>query len=99
MAAIARVGDSVSCVCNGHGGTTRTGTIQTGSSTMSVSGTPVARVGDTGILDCGHSFTITTGSAVGRNAGTAIARVGDTVVSSAGGSGTITSGAANANTL
>lgn len=94
MAQIARVGDSVSCFCAGHGSgsTTFTGTIQTGSSTFKVNGTAVARLNDTGLLTCGHTFTIITASSIGGNSGIGIARVGDTVQSAAGGTGTITSG-------
>lgn len=95
---VARVTDSVICNCNSHG-INRTGTINAGSPTVTADGKAVARLGDTGLLNCGHTFTITGGcSAVDTANGIAVAKVGSTVTCIAGGTGTITSGSPNVST-
>lgn len=57
------------------------GTITTGSSTVYVGGSPIARKGDTVVADCGHTSVITSGSELITTAGLGeqIARVGDSV--------------------
>lgn len=94
---VARVTDSVICNCSAHG-PNKTGTISTGSGTVTADGKAVARLGDTGVLVCGHHFRITSASTVTDADGIKVARVGDSInlpVDLNGtflGTGTITSG-------
>lgn len=75
---ICRLGDSASGTCNIHG--PWTGTITTATSGFTCDGLPVARIGDSVLASCGHTFFIDSGSSVCTGAdGIAIARQGDTV--------------------
>ena len=91
--AIARIGDQVTGVCLAHNSPRQfTATISTGSSIVTCDGLGVARVGDTGITDCGHTIQIIEGSTLASVLGVAIARAGDAVTVIEGGSGVITTG-------
>lgn len=81
MAAVARIGDSLS-----HGGS-----ITGGSPDVTVAGAQVARIGDAAQCAIHGTVTITSGSAVATADRQAIARVGDTCSCGA----TITSGASS----
>lgn len=59
---------------------------------MTCDGVGVARVGDTGVTDCGHTIQIVEGSSIATALGIGLARVGDAVVVLEGGSGVITTG-------
>lgn len=92
---VARIGDTVTGVCNGSGhavGRPFTGTWQTGSPTVTANGIPVVRLGDTGITDCGHQFTATTASSVSFANNIQIHRVTDSVLTEGGGPGNTVSG-------
>lgn len=93
---IARVGDLVTGTCNSHG--FWTGVIGTGASTSNCDGSAIARVDDTGLMSCGHTFKITTGSPDGHTCeGKLIARKTDQViVLIVGGTGTIQEGSSSA---
>lgn len=98
---IAKIGNTATGICSLHApARVWVGAINRGSSTCTCEGVPIARVGDGGTTDCGHTFTITTGSAIFKDDGKAVARVGDSVVidqgniNGIGGTGIITNGSA-----
>lgn len=111
MAAIARIGDTVSGTCfqpnHGKGNPPQacTGTIEEGSdNTLNVTG--ISRIGDSVALDCidtrtgaptGHKTTIKSGLSTVVINGKNIARVGDSVGDGSDFSGTITNGSENTN--
>jgi uncharacterized Zn-binding protein involved in type VI secretion len=96
MKRICRIGDPAAGTCTAHHSPVGwTGTIATGSSTVTADGLGVARVGDTGPTSCGHTFQIVAGSSVATAGGIAIAREGDAVIVIEGGSGTLTGGSDN----
>jgi hypothetical protein len=91
--ALARVGDQAEGTCNAHKNPRHfVATITTGSSLATCDGLGIARVGDTGVTDCGHHIQIVEGSTVATVLGVGLARVGDSVIVLEGGSGTITTG-------
>jgi len=76
---IARIGDRTHGTCNAHNGSiTVDGTIITGSEKTIVEGSPVARLGDTVLADCGHTSYIITAAQKTSN-GQGIAAIGDSV--------------------
>jgi uncharacterized Zn-binding protein involved in type VI secretion len=101
MAAVTRLGDSTTGVCNKglsccpHG---RSGTNQTGSPNVFVNGKPVHRLQDTGAAHCPHGGTfqsIKGSSSVFVN-GQPVTRLGDTTACLAcGQAGTHTNGSPN----
>lgn len=93
---VARVNDKVQCLCIAHGNI-YFGTILTGSATVTVDGRAVARLNDTGLLDCGHTFKIIGSSAVSSADGIGVARANDQVQCLVGGTGFITTGSDNVN--
>ena len=93
--AIARIGDQATGTCLAHTSPRQfTATITTGSDIVTCDGIGVARVGDTGTTDCGHTIQITEGSTLTTVLGIGVARVGDAVIVVEGGSGVITTGSA-----
>lgn len=91
--ALARVGDAVEGTCRAHKSPRHfSGTITQGSATCTADGLGLARVGDTGTTDCGHTFVITQGSSVSTADGVGLARTGDAVQVVQGGEGVITGG-------
>lgn len=94
MRQVARVGDTVTGVCQAHSDDRPfTGTITQGSGVLSNNSIAIARIGDVGITDCGHHFHIVEGSTIFTvDGGIGIARVGDAVVVDEGGYGTIVTG-------
>lgn len=90
MAAIAREGDVVTGVCNGPGHVANrpfTGVWLAGSGAVNSNSLSTIRVGDTGLTDCGHTFTAITGSDTVTADGMAVHRLGDSVLTVGGGSG------------
>lgn len=95
-AKIARVGDTVTGICNGHQNPIPfTGTWITGSPNVTVNGIAVVRLGDTGQANCGHTFVASTASDIIKADGIFIHRVGDQVLPIPGGSGSTVSGSPN----
>ena len=91
--AIARIGDQAEGTCTAHDSPRHfVATITTGSGIVTCDGIGVARVGDTGVTDCGHTIRITEGSGIATALGIGLARVGDAVIVVEGGSGVITTG-------
>lgn len=92
---IARIGDTVTGICNGSGhvsGYSFTGTWVTGSNNCVADNKGIIRIGDTGTTNCGHHFHATTGSSIGTANGLAIHRVGDQVIVNEGGYGQTVTG-------
>lgn len=92
---ICRIGDNCEGTCRvSSSGHPRhfIGTWLTGSSNMFDGATPIVRVGDTGITDCGHTIQATEGSSVAGNNGLAVHRVGDDMIVIGGGEGVSTTG-------
>ena len=91
--ALARIGDAVTGTCTAHKSPRAfTATITTGSNIATCDGIGIARIGDTGITDCGHHIQIVEGSSVSTVLGVGLARVGDAVIVLEGGSGVIATG-------
>lgn len=95
MTMVARVGDSVSGICCAHGVPPcipTTGVIVQGAGTVFAEGQPIARIGDTIALACGHTAAIISSNATVNAEGLLVARIGDsvggvftgTIISSAG---------------
>lgn len=92
---VARIGDTVTGICNGSGhaaGRAFTGTWQTGSPNVFANEIPIVRLNDTGITDCGHHFYASTASAYHKANNIFIHRVTDQVIVVEGGSGTTITG-------
>lgn len=92
---VARIGDTVTGVCDGPGHLPHrgfTGHWITSDSLVTANGIAVIRVGDKGVTDCGHHFTAVAGSGLCSAEGKALHRVGDAVIVDEGGSGTTVSG-------
>lgn len=95
MTLVARVGDSVSGICCGHSVPPcipTTGVIVQGAGTVMVEGQPIARIGDTVAMACGHTAVIVSSNGTVVGEGLLVARIGDavggiftgTIISSAG---------------
>ena len=90
---IARVGDSAEGICRAHEYPRYfTGIITEGSSRCTADGLGLARVRDSGVTDCGHTFVIIQGSSTSTADGIGLARTGDPVQVIQGGEGVITGG-------
>lgn len=94
VAAVCRIGDSVSGTCTQHvPAVAWTGTWGTGSAIFTSDGIGVVRVGDTGLCSCGHTFQASVGSTVAADStGKALVRVGDPVIVIGGGTGVTLTG-------
>ncbi len=73
---VVRMGSSININCSVHGATTAT--FDTGSSSVTVSGTGIVRINDTTQATCGHFLKAKTGSSVVFADGIGVHRVGDT---------------------
>ena len=74
---VARIGDIGIGICKCHDNIRMTGKIIKGDNTRVDLNSPVARIGDTVLADCGHTGVIVTGNFKHVDANSPIARVGD----------------------
>lgn len=96
-AGIVKVGDSVSGICNIHG-STFTGTVNKGSASVTCQGQPVAYLGATAALTCGHTATFITASGMLTCPEGRVAIAGDTLKVNVALSGVLTASASTTST-
>jgi uncharacterized Zn-binding protein involved in type VI secretion len=77
---IARIGDTVSCVCSCHSSPISvTGTLITGASKTYAENSNISRLGDIALCTCGHITTVVTSASKTYAENKLIARLGDVV--------------------